>query len=34
MIYRLFKSVVLTAFAAATVVSLPDLARYLRMRNM
>jgi hypothetical protein len=34
MVFRLIKSVVLTAAAAAVVSSLPDLARYLRMRNM
>ena len=31
---RLLKAVVISAIAAAVVRSLPDLARYLRMRNM
>jgi hypothetical protein len=31
---RFLKSVVITAVAAAVVRSLPDVARYLRMRNM
>ena len=31
---RLFRALLITAVAAVVVQSLPDLARYLRMRNL
>jgi hypothetical protein len=34
MVFKLVKAIVLTAIAAAVVQTLPDIARYLRMRNM
>jgi hypothetical protein len=34
MLFKLVKAVVLTATAAVVVQSMPDIARYLRMRNM
>jgi hypothetical protein len=33
-LFKLAKVVVITAVAAAVVQSMPDIARYLRMRNM
>jgi hypothetical protein len=34
MLFKFGKAVALTALAAMVVQSLPDIARYLRMRNM
>jgi hypothetical protein len=34
MLFKLIKVVALTAVAAVVVQSMPDIARYLRMRNM
>lgn len=34
MLVKMVKAVILTATAAVVVQSLPDIARYVRMRNM
>jgi hypothetical protein len=34
MLFKLVKAVALTAVAAVVVQSLPDVARYIRIRNM